>query len=195
MSAAQLAATIQSVVMLIFLVVLCLRLVASFRLDEFRQRMFAVRDELFDYAAAGNIGFNDPAYRLLRQSMNGFIRYGHQLTFFRACMGDLQRWVSGEEPRMVWHDKWQHALDQIDNEDVKQRLIELHLRSLQLALNRLVLGSPVFMLLVAAAIVGLILRDGWQNIMRMWEKAAGFAVSRVINTKWLEEDAAACAAA
>src|ERR1039457_4111930 len=54
------------------------------RLDVFRQKMFAVRDELFDYAESGKIGFNHPAYRLLRQSMNGFIRYGHRLTFFQV---------------------------------------------------------------------------------------------------------------
>jgi hypothetical protein len=38
---------------------------------------------MFDYAADGNISFNDPAYALLRKSMNGFIRYAHTLTFFR----------------------------------------------------------------------------------------------------------------
>ncbi len=171
MSAAQLVATIESLVMLIFLLVLCLRLVASFRLDEFRQRMFAIRDELFDYAAAGNIGFNDPAYRLLRQSMNGFIRYAHQLTFFRVCMADLHRRTSGEEQRMVWHDKWQHALDQVDDEDVKERLMDFHFQSLQLTMNRLVLGSPILILMVAAAIIALVLRDGWQNVNENGKKS------------------------
>jgi hypothetical protein len=43
-------------------------------LDRFRQDVFGLRDELWDFAASGQISFDDPAYRLLRQLMNGFIR-------------------------------------------------------------------------------------------------------------------------
>lgn len=52
---------------------------SSIRTDEFRQRLFALRDELFDLAAAGRIEFDHPAYRLLRATLNGYIRFAHQL--------------------------------------------------------------------------------------------------------------------
>ncbi len=80
------------------------------RLDCFRKNMFAVRDELFDYAAAGNISFDDPAYVLLRRQINGMIRYGHQLTVFRVLMSWLMRSVSGENQKFQWHDSWEQAL-------------------------------------------------------------------------------------
>lgn len=52
----------------------------KYHIDAFRQRIFAIRDELFDYAAAGNISFDDPAYKMLRNLMNGYIRFGHRLS-------------------------------------------------------------------------------------------------------------------
>src|SRR5688572_13211177 len=51
----------------------------DYRLDAFRQTMFALRDELWDYAAAGHVGFDHPAYLLSRQLMNGMIRFGHNI--------------------------------------------------------------------------------------------------------------------
>ena len=35
-----------------------------YRLDLFRQNLFALRDELFDMAATGDLAFNDPAYNV-----------------------------------------------------------------------------------------------------------------------------------
>lgn len=34
--------------------------------DYFRMEIFAVRDNLFDFAAAGNISFNNEAYKIMR---------------------------------------------------------------------------------------------------------------------------------
>ncbi len=91
----QLTNIIESAICLALLIPLLLSLLPTVRLDEFRQNMFAVRDELFDYAASGHISYNDPAYRLLRQLMNGYIRYGHQLTFFRVCLTVTQSKTMG----------------------------------------------------------------------------------------------------
>ena len=49
-------------------------------IDLFRQRMFALRDELFDQAAKGAIPFNHKSYGMLRVSMNGFIRFAHDFS-------------------------------------------------------------------------------------------------------------------
>jgi hypothetical protein len=51
----------------------------DYRVDAFRQQMFAVRDEMFDYAADGEIDFDDPAYVLVRTTMNGFIRFADRM--------------------------------------------------------------------------------------------------------------------
>lgn len=53
----------------------------TYRIDVFRQDIFELRDKLFDYAQSGNIDYNHPSYGTLRSLMNGFIRFGHQISF------------------------------------------------------------------------------------------------------------------
>lgn len=48
--------------------------------DEFRENLFVVRNDLFITAADGKLKFNSEAYIELRQIINGFIRFGHKLT-------------------------------------------------------------------------------------------------------------------
>jgi hypothetical protein len=52
----------------------------DYRVDLFRQRMFALRDELFELAASGRIAFDDPAYGKLRSMLNGYIRFAHRIS-------------------------------------------------------------------------------------------------------------------
>jgi hypothetical protein len=191
MNTSQLIAIFESCVMVIALAVLCLKLVAGARLLAFRQEMFEIRDELFDYAAAGNIRFNDPAYRLLRQSMNGFIRYAHELTFFRLCMTEIERRVFGIKPSMAWHDKWRDSLANIKNQKVKDRLCEFHLRSSVLAVRRVVSGSPLLFGGFMAVFTALVIRDGWHNIKRICNRAAEVTLSKIVDTNSIEENAAA----
>lgn len=86
MTALQIANVLQLVVVVALSLFVLFRALPTYRVDSFRQMMFCVRDELFDFAAQGNVSFNDPAYILLRQQMNALIRYGHQLTVFRMVM-------------------------------------------------------------------------------------------------------------
>ncbi|HXT31398.1 MAG TPA: hypothetical protein VN716_19000 [Vicinamibacterales bacterium] len=56
----------------------------------FREQLFEIRDGLFDAAAAGDLGFDEPAYRLLRQELNATIHSAHLMTlghlvWFAAC--------------------------------------------------------------------------------------------------------------
>lgn len=57
----------------------------DYRIDSFRQRVFALRDDLFDEAAEGRISFGK-AYGLMRSTMNGGIRFAHQITLFHMLV-------------------------------------------------------------------------------------------------------------
>lgn len=46
--------------------------------ETFRQYMFKLRDELFDYMAEGNISASHPAYVMVRNRMNAYIRYAER---------------------------------------------------------------------------------------------------------------------
>ena len=55
----------------------------SYYITRTRQRLFNIRANLFNAALDGKIGFDDPAYRQVRQILNGMIRFTHNLSFFR----------------------------------------------------------------------------------------------------------------
>jgi len=52
----------------------------DYRVDLFRQRMFALRGQLFDMAASGRITFDNPAYGKVRGMLNGYIRFAHRVS-------------------------------------------------------------------------------------------------------------------
>lgn len=51
----------------------------QYRIDLLRYRLFLIRDELYDSAARGEIGFDDPAYGMTRKTLNGMLRFAHEL--------------------------------------------------------------------------------------------------------------------
>src|SRR5580658_4090425 len=67
--------------------ILLFKLVRDYRIDALRNRLFALRDDLFDYASAGNVEFDEPAYFKLRGVINSLIRFAHRLTFTRFLLG------------------------------------------------------------------------------------------------------------
>ena len=73
----------------------------EYRDDAFRQRLFTLRDDLFDYAQSGKIAFDNPSYMTLRNVMNGLIRFTHRLTFTRFIVLTLTN-RSGENPMTRW---------------------------------------------------------------------------------------------
>jgi hypothetical protein len=180
MDIAKLAALLQSIVCVTILMPLLLKLWAGARLDSFRQEMFIIRDELFDYAASGGISFNDPAYRLLRQLMNGFIRYGHQLTFFRLCMGVAQTKTMGQKPNLNWTTKWERALASIKDEEVKKSLEGFHSRAFLCAGKRLVLGSPVLLVISIFGALAIIIHTGVGHVVQVSSEATMGAMARVL---------------
>jgi len=193
MDAKTLSLLVQSCICLFLLVVVLLKFWAEARLDSFRQQMFALRDELFDFAADGNIGFDEPAYRLLRQSMNGNIRYAHQLTFFRACMTMAEVALTIHSPRSDWSGDWKRALEKLSDKQTREKMEAFHGRSMQLVIERLVLGSPLLLALVLLTVPLIALRVGWLNVKTMLSRASLVAVPHLVDTRMIENEAAAAA--
>jgi len=193
MDAKTLSLLVESCLCIFLIAFVLLKFWAEARLDSFRQKMFALRDELFDFAADGNIGFADEAYRLLRQSMNGTIRYAHQLTFFRVCMTMAEIELASLGARSDWSDDWQRALGTISDRQVREKMEAFHGRSMQLVIERLVLGSPLLLGFVLLTVPFVALRLGWLNLKTMLSRASLLAVPHLVNTRLIENEAAAAA--
>ena len=66
-------------------------------LDTFRQDLFAVRDELFDWFLSNNLSLSLPAYRESRKMMNTMIRHAGSLDYYSILLARLMK-VSGDVP-------------------------------------------------------------------------------------------------
>lgn len=148
--------------------------------------MFRLRDEMFDYAAAGNIAFNDPAYLLLRKSMNGFIRYAHNLTFFRMNLSIIYWRVFSKMPETKWSESWDAAVMRLPDENVKKQMLLFHQRAMELVAKRLIFGSPI--------LIGLLTCFAIQYGIFNLTEALGRSLAQFIDPKILEEEAARVAA-
>lgn len=58
----------------------------KFRIDLLRFHLFGQRDYLFAAAARGEISFDSPAYRMTRQTINGMIRFAHEVSLWRVII-------------------------------------------------------------------------------------------------------------
>jgi hypothetical protein len=189
-TAIQAAHVLQTCVVAIIGITTFFKILPMQRLDCFRQNMFAVRDELLDYAAAGNISFNDPAYIVLRHQMNGMIRYGHQLTLFRVLVTWLMRFVSGEVQIYAWHDAWEKALGNLKSDAVRDQLAAFHNRSAAVAAKHLLSGSLVLWCALALTAFALFLRGAVRGTTQLLSAAARTILSSgPVNQRIIEEDA------
>src|SRR5882672_8095868 len=81
---AYVSASLHLTLALLLLWVLLFHFWRRYRVDSLRERLFELRGELFDYAAAGDVSFSDPAYTRLRMLMNSMIRFAHRFTTSRV---------------------------------------------------------------------------------------------------------------
>lgn len=188
-TAIQAAHALQTCVVAILAVTVLFKILPMLRLDCFRQNIFSVRDELFDYAAAGNISFDDPAYILLRRQMNGMIRYGHQLTLFRVLVTWVMREISGENQKFVWHDSWEKALENVKSGDVRHQLKCFHNRSATVATKHLLSGSVVLWCALAITALFLSVRGAAVGARQLLKIAARTILAGPMDQRLIEEEA------
>ncbi len=165
------------------------KLLPMYRVDLFRQSMFALRDELFDYARSGKIQFNDPAYVLLRALMNGFIRYAHHLTVYRTLMTGLHRKINGGKPHLAWNQKWEIAQSRVQDEEVRRKIMSFHNRTVWIVSKHLILGSPVILLTTCVLGACFLLNHGFTSLKQLYQDARNSIMNTLFDARLLEEEA------
>jgi hypothetical protein len=188
-TATQAAEVLQTGTVVVIAVTVVFKILPGFRLDCYRQNMFAVRDELFDYAAGGNIAFDDPAYVLLRSQMNGMIRYGHQLTLFRLSITWLMRTFLGRKSEYAWHESWERALENLRSDEVRHQLRMFHHRSFTVTAKHILSGSVVLWCSLAFVMTGLLIHSTALGASQLVRAAARKVLSGPVNPRFIEEEA------
>lgn len=148
MTEIQLATALMSCLSLAGLWVLLFKLYPDYCVDRFRQDMFDLRADLFDDL---QIAHGHPAYGLLRQTMNGFIRFGHRVNLLHVVVFFLQ--TGGRVPKpSAFSTRWTHALQGV-KEAEREHLEAYRERMDILVAQHLVRSSP----LLVFSLVGLVL--------------------------------------
>lgn len=149
MTDAQITAAVVSVLSLIGLLVL-LRLYRDYTVDRFRQEMFALRDEVFDFAAAGGIAFRHPAYGRLRLTMNGFVRWADQLRLMDVVFRLISHRDQSENDK--FDAEWEKALGGLDGTS-RHRMNDFRNRMHQVLIAHLLRRAPVVFATLIVSVV------------------------------------------
>lgn len=146
----------------------------KFTVEVFRQKMFELRDSVFDYAAAGNMQFDHQAYQLLRTTMNGFLRYGHKISLFELFVLRLcaRKNINSKDS---FAKQWNIALHGVSSSQ-KKELELFRYRMNNLLILQSFAGSPLFLCTVIASVVALAIpaklyksiKDTCLNIIYRW---------------------------
>jgi hypothetical protein len=134
--------------------------------DAFRQSAFALRDQLFDFAAQGNVAFNDPAYYLLRLRMNTVIRYSHQLTFGEALLPLLFMMLRRQPtaPPQAYQ-KWHRAVAK-HNKEVRTALTNFNNEFATLLVKHLIFNTPLAWPLLVLVALALGAREAYRELKK-----------------------------
>jgi hypothetical protein len=160
MQSGQAITALYSTISLALLAVLAMHCLRDLAVDWFRQDMFAVRDEIFDLAAKGELSFDDPVYGLLRTTMNGFIRFGHRvslLTIFSAS-SVLRRANNQRLRERSFLNRWTRESSRLDPA-LRGRLATKISRMHKLVLALVFFGSPVMVTLMLPLVAIVLLRQ------------------------------------
>lgn len=148
----QAAVVLSSAVSFLFIMTLLGLLFRQSSIDAFRQNLFALRDELFDAAASGQINFDHPAYGMSRSMTNRTIQFAHRLNLpFLVSLAFLMR--SKSEPRL---DSYNKRLDRVASTLAPSQaaIIRLYHQKLNVLIVRhLVLSSPSLLITVIIPVV------------------------------------------
>lgn len=124
-----------------------------YRVDATRQRLFELRDELFDYARYGEIAFEHFAYTFLRLRINGMIRFSHRISFARLLMS-LAFFCPSGRPEFIdkQHSSWLDSLNELPL-GIRKKLKEVDDKMSVLVLQHMVLSSPITCILFGSLVL------------------------------------------
>jgi hypothetical protein len=130
-----------SLVLLWGLLFFCWR---QYRLDSLREKLFAIRNELFFFAAEGKIAFGNPAYRTLRDLINGMIRYAHKLSATQLVVTVLAYSFRPDEKWRQPMKQWREDVGALPPE-LRDKLIFSHDEMFRAVMKHVAGGNIVLM--------------------------------------------------
>lgn len=110
-----------------------------------RRQLRFMEMELFEFARLGQVGFGEPAYLLLRDSLRSIAWASQDFSLTRAGLALLQGhdiWRSANLQRQT--RVWEGALDQVADWRSKTAMADMHRQMLKTVWTYLILGAIPF---------------------------------------------------
>lgn len=112
------------------------------RADRFREDLFTIRDELFDYMWQHGLSYDLPAYRQMRDMLNGGIRFSEQLNLMPVLLVSyLVRDVDSNKEFSL-----KKALKEIDDPETRAYFAEVYHKVGSRLFRRVLLEGPPWLL-------------------------------------------------
>lgn len=152
----------------------------AYRLDLLRFYIFRSRDELFEAADRGDLSFDSPAYGMTRQTLNGMIRFAHEIGLWRGVFAFLVfRRLDDPASKRFWRN-YQRALRDAPPAGRKAAMIamaEAHMALMSYVLHTSLVAFPF--VFVAKWTLRLLLRV--QRLSRLARNAIPPSVRRSLD--------------
>lgn len=131
----------------------------DYRLDSFRQKLFGLRDELFELGVAEVVDFNSMAYGSLRSLINGTITHGHRFGFFEILFAQLSTRLnsSSDEIVMRFASNWITACSEL-SQDGKVAVESIRRRVHLIVFEQVILTSFILITSLIAVLMGVLLK-------------------------------------
>jgi hypothetical protein len=141
MTDAELVAAL-SVTLSVALLLVIWRALADYRADDLRDRLFAIRDEMFLYALDQGIA-DTAAHENLRLIMNRLIRYAHRASLGRMLLSDFGRRVFKFTPSIPpLYREWIETVAALPDEQAHV-MRDFHGKAMLAIVRHLITGSPL----------------------------------------------------
>ena len=129
----------------------------DFCVDHYRQQLFALRDELFDESHSGLLSFDHPAYGMLRATMNGFIRFGHNMNLVQVI---LFFFLTRSTETESFEERWKETTHSLSLDTLK-RLDYYRNQMNLLTIKYLIMSSPLLVATVVPTLAFWLLARYW----------------------------------
>jgi hypothetical protein len=173
---------LKSVVCLLLLWFFVFVLWKDYCLDVFRERIFTLRDELFLAASRGEIGFNDPAYRMFRERLNISLRYAHEFTLSKLCVALAFPMFSINEG-LAWEEHMKPL-----PEETRALLVRYRIMFVSNVLRYMLLRSYLLSVLLLLAYTGTRVVGGFNDLTKRYILSKATPAVEKIESEVFEED-------
>ena len=131
----------------------------EYRDDLLRQRLFVLRDRLFDAARRGRLEFSHPAYCKLRTLLNGYLLSAEHLSLTYFFL--LHRTAANDPELLEFEQRFRVRFDEALATlpgDVRKELVQIRSRATLLLVEHVIMTSPIFWVTVVPVLSVLVVR-------------------------------------